>query len=539
MINIGSIFAPNDSPSRNIGAVPSVLVADTMDRVKEIVGEGFQSDQIRLTSSGVCRDCYDGNFMPYLTTWIGSDRSREQAIRFSMIMRRTVDVLSTHLYRKGPKREISGNPIATQMLSDIYRANNFDSLMQLADRTTYITTVAALEFLPNNGPDAYKIPVKMRLWDASEFVPIFRSEDPLEPWCVATLSNFGDTKVARVFTAEEVCRYSSPTLTSQVTQAQQTNMTQGMKEDFGYPQPNYLGMVPFEFIHFEQPRNTFWVSGIGQQLAHLNLHVNRRLSDLADQIVHWRPKGILRNVKADWNLPRDQKPGQYTRLESTGNVELTNHEAIAEFLAPDLSFTNYDWQDLTQYIDHIVEMLGVPASTIRMEQQGGTSGVAIMSEQLPLIERAESRQRMYEYFERKIAKKCMEFCLAQLATAQPQDFESASYIEQQIMVIQQALSDFDSTFRLVWPIMTKNRPGPERDAHDSFQLNFQLKSRTEMTADDLNIPIEEAFAKTQQTMDLLQQENMMLAMAQAPLAPPVPPEGQSGGSDDSAKSSGN
>jgi len=538
MLNIGSIFSPIVNPTRNIGAIPSVLVADSMDRVKELVEEGFQSDQVRLTSAGVCRDCYDGNFMPYLSEWVGSDRAREHAIRFSMIMRRTVDVLSTHLYRKGPQREIFGNPVATQILTDIYRANNFDSLMQLADRTTYINNVAAIEFLPNEKADAYKIPVKMRLWDASEFVPIFHSEDPLEPWCVATLSNFGETKVARVFTADEVSKYSSPSPLIQTNQSQATNMTQGMKEDLGYPQPNYLGTVPFEFIHFEQPRNTFWVSGIGQQLAHLNLHVNRRMSDLADQIVHWRPKGVLKNVKADWNFPRDQKPGQYTRLESTGSQDLTNKEAIAEFVAPDLSFTNYDWQDLTQYIDHIVEMLGVPASTVRMEQQGGTSGVAIMSEQLPLIERAESRQRMYEFFERKIAKKCLEVCLAQLSTAQPEDYESASYVEMQMMGIQQALGDFDSSFRIVWPIMTKNRPGPERDAHDSFQLNFQLKSRTEMTADDLNIPISEAFAKTQQTMNLLQQENMMLAMAQAPLAPPVPPEGQSGGSNDPAKSSG-
>jgi hypothetical protein len=538
MLNIGSLFSPIVNPTRNIGAIPSVLVADSMDRVKELVEEGFQSDQVRLTSAGVCRDCYDGNFMPYLSEWVGADRAREHAIRFSMIMRRTVDVLSTHLYRKGPQREIFGNPVATQILTDIYRANNFDSLMQLADRTTYINNVAAIEFLPNEKADAYKIPVKMRLWDASEFVPIFHSEDPLEPWCVATLSNFGETKVARVFTADEVSKYSSPSPLIQTNQSQATNMTQGMKEDLGYPRPNYLGTVPFEFIHFEQPRNTFWVSGIGQQLAHLNLHVNRRMSDLADQIVHWRPKGVLRNVKADWNFPRDQKPGQYTRLESTGSQDLTNKEAIAEFVAPDLSFTNYDWQDLTQYIDHIVEMLGVPASTVRMEQQGGTSGVAIMSEQLPLIERAESRQRMYEFFERRIAKKCLEVCLAQLATAQPEDYESASYVEMQMMGIQQALGDFDSSFRIVWPIMTKNRPGPERDAHDSFQLNFQLKSRTEMTADDLNIPISEAFAKTQQTMNLLQQENMMLAMAQAPLAPPVPPEGQSGGSDDPAKSSG-
>jgi hypothetical protein len=524
MLTLGNLFAPIVNPTRNIGAVARVLVADTRDELKDAIESGFQNDQSRLSIAGICRDCYDGNFAPYIAEWLGSDRARESAVRFSMIMRRTADVLSTHLYRKGPTREIYGYPVATEMLNSVYKANNFDSIMQMADRTTYINDVAAIEFLPNDGVDAYRVPVKMRLWDSSEFVPVFTSDESLEPWCVATLSNFGPKRVARVFTAEDVCKYSSPTPMVQSTQNVATTTAQGMKEEFGYPQPNYLGTVPFEFVHFELPRNSFWVSGVGQQLAHLNLHVNRRLSDIADQITHWRPKGILKNVKADWNLPRDQKPGQYTRLETTDNMMMNGKDAIADFLAPDLSFTTYDWNDLTAYIDHIVEMLGVPASTIRMEQQGGTSGVAIMSEQLPLIERAEARQRQFEYFERRIAKKCLTVCLAQLMNAQPQDEAGAFYVENQIAEIQAALADFDTSFRMIWPVMTKNRPGPERDAHDSFQLNFNLKSRAEMIADDLNIPIDEAFAKVQQTMQLIQQENAMLAAAQAPLAPPMPPE---------------
>jgi|Laugrefabdmm15dn_1035133.scaffolds.fasta_scaffold00724_10 hypothetical protein len=524
MLTLGNLFAPIVNPTRNIGAVARVLVADTRDELKDAIESGFQNDQSRLSIAGICRDCYDGNFAPYIAEWLGSDRARESAVRFSMIMRRTADVLSTHLYRKGPTREIYGYPVATEMLNSVYKANNFDSIMQMADRTTYINDVAAIEFLPNDGIDAYRVPVKMRLWDSSEFVPVFTSDESLEPWCVATLSNFGPKRVARVFTAEDVCKYSSPTPMVQSTQNVATTTAQGMKEEFGYPQPNYLGTVPFEFVHFELPRNSFWVSGVGQQLAHLNLHVNRRLSDIADQITHWRPKGILKNVKADWNLPRDQKPGQYTRLETTDNMMMNGKDAIADFLAPDLSFTTYDWNDLTAYIDHIVEMLGVPASTIRMEQQGGTSGVAIMSEQLPLIERAEARQRQFEYFERRIAKKCLTVCLAQLMNAQPQDEAGAFYVENQIAEIQAALADFDTSFRMIWPVMTKNRPGPERDAHDSFQLNFNLKSRAEMIADDLNIPIDEAFAKVQQTMQLIQQENAMLAAAQAPLAPPMPPE---------------
>lgn len=522
----GLIFNPLVNPTRNVGLVPSVMVADNSKQAYEIIESGFSSDQTRLTMAGVCRDCYDGNFMPYIAEWIGSDRARDIAVRYSMIMRRTVDVLSTHLYRKGPIREIAGHPEATALLNSIYKANNFDSVMQLADRITYINDVAAIEFLPNTGDDALQIPVKMRIWDSSEFVPFFTSEDAMEPWAVTTLSSFGDSQVARFFSAEEVSKFSTPSNNSQSTSNTATNRAKGMKEVFGYPQPNYLGILPFEFVSFEMPRNSFWVSGVGQHLAHLNLHVNRRLSDLADQIVHWRPRGVLKNTKAEWNLPRDQKPGQYTRLESTGQEQLSGKDAIAEFLAPDLGFTNYDWQDLTQYIDHLVEMLGVPASTIRMTQQGGTSGVAIMSEQLPLIERAEARQRMYEYFERRIAKKCLQIAQEQILNAEVADESAAMFVQFQADVIQAALMEFDTNFRMVWPVMTKNRPGPERDAHDAFQLNFNLKSRTSMLADDMNIPTEEAFAKIQQEMQLLQQENMMLAAAQAAMAPPMPPEGQ-------------
>jgi len=513
-ISLGSIFSPLANPTRNIGLVPAVMVADDPAKAREIITSGFPADQTRLVLAGVCRDCYDGNFIPYMSEWIGNDRARDIAVRYSKIMRRTVDVLTTHLYRKGPIREIYGHPEATALLSTIYKASNFDSIMQLADRITHINDAAAIEFVPNTGTDAVTIPVKMRVWDSSEFVPFFTSDNAMEPWAVATLSNFGDNRMARYFSAEEVSKFTSPTPVIQSTTNSATNKNAGMTEVFGYPQPNYLGIVPFEFVSFEMPRNSFWTGGIGQHLAHLNLHVNRRLSDLADQIIHWRPKGVLKNTKADWNLPRDQKPGQYTRLETTGNVDLTGAEASAEFLGPDLGFTQYDWNDLMQYIDHMVEMEGVPASTIRMTQQGGTSGVAIMSEQLPLIERAEARQRTFEYFEQKIAKKCLQIARVQLQSAEIVDDATFQYVATYIQIIDAALADFDANFRMIWPIMTKNRPGPERDAHDAFQFNFNTKSRTTMTSEDLNIPEKEAFAKVQKELYYLAQENMIIAQAQ-------------------------
>jgi hypothetical protein len=531
-MSMNIFYTPILGNAKQIGVVPGLIVAETPEELDELVKGGFSNDQQRLTNFGIAKDCYNGNFQSYLADWTQGDVTRENSARFSLIMRRTVDVLSTHLYRKGPKRTISGHPEATAILERIYSANNFDTLMQMGDRTTFITDSAAVEFVPNDGIDAITVPVKIRLWDAAEFIPVFDTTDSLNPWAVATLSVFGDRKVARVFTADYISMYSSPIWNQQQTaSATQSAATQaqslGMTQNVGYPIPNYLGVLPFEFMSYELPRNSFWTGGIGLQLAHMNLHINRRLSDLADNIIQWRPKGVLRNVKPDWNFPPNQKPGQFTRLDGMSGIESNNNEPIAEFIAPDLTFTQYDWNDISAYSDHMVEMLGVPASTVRMQQQGGTSGVAIMSEQLPLIERAEARQRIFDYFEQRIAKKCLMVAMAQLQNATPQDEMTAMMIQQDIMFIQAAMTDFDNAFHVVWPIMTKNRPGPERDAHDAFQLNFQRKSRTEMTAEDENISIDEAFSKTQQTMSLIMQENMLLAQAQMPLMPPPaenPPE---------------
>ncbi|CAB5237923.1 hypothetical protein UFOVP142_14 [uncultured Caudovirales phage] len=533
----GLIFGPVTvgSSIQRVGVVPRCLVADSTEELTEIVKGGFSDDQFRLINYGIARDCYDGNFQPYLQDWIANDEARAWTARYIPIMRRVCDLLSMHLYKKGPIREIAGHPEATALLQQIYAANDFDSLMQLADRTSYITDSCAIEFVPNDGPDAMQNPVTMRIWDAAEFVPIFTSDDCLVPWAVATVSTFGAKKVARVFTAETICRYSSnnavfpqQTVTN-IPSAIKAQPGTGYQEDFGFPIPNYTGVLPFEFVQYERPRNSFWSGGFGLMLAHMNLHMNRRLSDLADQIIQWRPKGVLVGVKTDWNFPPNQKPGEYTRLESTGNEALDGKQAMAEFIAPDLGFTQYDWNDIQNYWQEVVEMLGVPASSIRMEQQGGTSGVAIMSEQLPLIERAEARQRLMAYYECKIAKKCLQVALAQIQNAQPADEISAMYAFQQAAIIQAALMDIDRNFRVIWPVMTKNRPGPDRNANDAFQLNFSVKSRAEQMADDLNIPLDEAVAKVQQSIMLINQENMLIAQGQAQIQmmmAPMMPEGE-------------
>ena len=77
MLTLGNLFAPIVNPSRNIGAVANILVADSREDLKEAVEAGFQNDQARLSIAGICRDCYDGNFAPYIAEWMGSDKARD------------------------------------------------------------------------------------------------------------------------------------------------------------------------------------------------------------------------------------------------------------------------------------------------------------------------------------------------------------------------------------------------------------------------------------------------------------------------------
>lgn len=517
---------------RGVGTVPRCLIAESVEELDEIVKGGFPEDQYRIHNYSIAVDIYEKNYQPYLAGWINGNRNKELNARYSPIMARVVEVLSEHLYKRAPIREIVGFPEATSILNQIYDASDFNAVMQEADQLTYVTDASALEFVPNDGDDAVDVPVKIRVWNASEFVPVFLPDDQNIPWAVCTLSSYGKRRACRVFTNEFARLY----LSTSNSVAQQTVAFTGkgaeQKTGTGYEQvgetTNHLGAVPFEFVHFKKPTNKFWTSGVGLLLAHVNIHMNYRMSNLSYQTDQWRPKGVLTGVPEDFNFPPDQEPGQYTRLPPSADGMRTSSDAIAQYIGPDLTFTQFDWQDIQNYWEHAVEMIGVPPSAIRMEQQGGTSGVAIMSEQLPLIERAEKRQPLMLSFERAIAKKCLTAALGHYLTALTSgtlDPETAMLVEQRAAIIEQALPAMSTAFRVTWPTMTKNRPGPDRDAHDGFQLNMVTKSRTEMLAEDKGIPLEEAFVQIQRTMSLVQMENMLLAQAQMPLMPP-PAEGE-------------
>jgi hypothetical protein len=204
-------------------------------------------------------------------------------------------------------------------------------------------------------------------------------------------------------------------------------------------------------------------------------------------------------------MPTNLRPDEFVTMPNAFNAQGEGPEAEIGWLNPDTSFTQIDWNDLTNFIDFGLEMLGIPPSSIRMEQQGGTSGVAIQSEQLPLIEEAENRQVSFERYETNLAKITLRVIAAQIETFKVRPiFNPAD--------LRQAAENLAMTFR--WPPMTKNRPGPDRDAHDAFTLQNKLKSRITIMMDNENMSEEEAAAYVQKQLEQINQEELYIAQAQ-------------------------
>ena len=79
-------------------------------------------------------------------------------------------------------------------------------------------------------------------------------------------------------------------------------------------------------------------------------------------------------------------------------------------------------------------------------------------------------------------------------------------------LLRAAAVNLNMSFR--WPPMTKNRPGPDRDAHDAFLLQNKLKSRVALVMDNESMTEEEATAYVELELQRINAEEMLIAQAQ-------------------------
>jgi hypothetical protein len=464
-------------------------IVNSPEEIQKQVDAGFEQEYPRIVEHSKNKQAYNAEFDELLTT-MSSTAIPKKVWRYVVLMRRAVSVLSKYLYKNPPRRIIPSNPEISDYLEYLYRVEGVNAIIQAADKMTYVTDVSAIEVFPNFSSDPAASPVKFRLWDGAEIIPMFAPDNAIDPVAVATITTFGASQfIARVYTPETINTYRIADGKSDLTESGR----------------NYFGIIPFAFFHYEHPVNYFWSPGIGKALRDMNQHVVRRLTDLNDQISNLRPKGYAKNCPPQWVMPTNLRPDEFVTMPNAFNAQGEGPEAEIGWLNPDTSFTQIDWNDLTNFIDFGLEMLGIPPSSIRMEQQGGTSGVAIQSEQLPLIEEAENRQVSFERYETNLAKITLRVIAAQIETFKVRPiFNPAD--------LRQAAENLAMTFR--WPPMTKNRPGPDRDAHDAFMLQNKLKSRITIMMDNENMSEEEAAAYVQKQLEQINQEELYIAQAQ-------------------------
>ena len=439
---------------------------------------GLENEIPRIDEARKNLDFYRGDFSQHPVRIGSKGYASNQYPRYSLVMQRCVNVLTNNLYRNGPKRLINGHAEATTWLNGVYRRNNVDALFQQADRMATVSDVSL--FQVSKTADPLK-PVKIQLWDASQFTVWLDPEDQTKFIAVALIDVYNEQRRCRLWTEETVTSYA----TTQWRRGQTAGATafELVSED-----DNDLGFIPFCSVHFDLPITDFWTTSPGSYLASVNDGMNHALTQNFDSInYNLRPIIKGRNVPPEWSPPSPITPGDMWFLPPNVSSEGGGaSEPDVEYLQADPAFVAASWADFQAYLDHVLEMNGVPPASIRMVQSAARSGTSIIAEQAPLILWAEGRQRPFA---------CYEDALASLVLRMGREhLGGQDDLELQTTAAHLAGAYADPGLALRWPKMYPDLPGPAQDLEDKWSLDNRLASRVTILMKRENMTREEAAA---------------------------------------------
>ena len=457
------------------------------------VEKGCPNEVARQDSARECVDFYRGDFAAYTSRPAKDDYEAPRYERVSLIMQRVVNVLTEHLYAKGPAREFPDAPDLTAWLQGQYQWGGLDGLMQEADRLAMAADVAAIQVVDNDDPER---PVRFQVWPADQFVVWVDPADPTRAAAVATIDLYDQTRRMRLWTAESVLTFATDKLMPGQT-ADGTAYRLQAEDD------NYLGCLPFAFVRAVPATTQFWSSGPGSCLKGMNDWINYSLTDVGDSL-RYCAKPILAEYGCG-SKPPQFRPGVVWHMTAAALDEARNGiPPRAEYLQPDPSFVDAHWGDLQSYIDHVLETIGVPPAAVRMVQASAKSGLAIVAEQLPLILWATGRQRPFAVTERELARvtiKVGEAVLHRLGAPSPAWLDPGQA----------------DVLALRWPSLVPDVPaiGEEADAADQRSLALGILSRIQLVMRRFNLTREAALAHLQAVAaDLAEETKLGL--------PPIP-----------------
>lgn len=450
-------------------------------KVDSEIRSGLKNERKRLMDAWKNRQWFEGNIEPFLEAMAEELGLRKQTARSINIMETFAGIVTKYLYCGSPKRAVVGNDVLTDYLSATYSKSTFDQVMTQANKYAFISDVCAVQVEVSSPEDDGEVnamralekpAVSHRLWPADQFVVWTHPDHPSVPWAVATIDYYDNQRRLRVWTSERVVEYRT-------TKYNPSSPWDGNAYELVNEDTNPLGVIPFFFVWWRQPTTDFWSRGPGNTVQMFNENLVQRIWKQNDDILYQRPILHVRNAKSDFKIPDKYQAGDMLRISPVLDSLGDGMEPSIEYAYCDLGYLQMDKEQLDWDMKMFADSMGVPDSAWRLDGASASSGVQVISEQLPVIEESERRQKQLERYERDAA-------IVTLVVAN----EYLGDVPQLNAAIE---AGFDVSVN--WGKMTKNRPGQEADQHAQFLLINNLESSAGVIAMMDGITLEQAREK--------------------------------------------
>lgn len=485
--------------------------APNYDKVHREIINGLKHEKPRLENAWQNRQWYEGNFEPFLEA-IGKDHDlRPETVRVLNWYRRIVRISTKYLYRPVPKRTIQGDDETTAYLAQIYGASGINGLLAKANAYAIVGGCCAVQVELSEPADdeetqatldMIRPAVTHRIWPADQFVVWTTADRPETPWAVGVIDYFDERRRLRVWTSERLVTYET-------AQFDRSKPWEGTAYNQVATQDNFLGFVPFAFLHWETPAGAFWSVPRGDELTTAQEHILFRLWKQSDDIAYTRALLVASNTPRDFRLPSVIRAGEPVHIPANPDAMGQTAEPNLGYVMADLSYLEGDRADLEWYMNLVAEDFDVPEAAHRLKAGGANSGAQVVAEQLPVLEAAEMRQVELEKFESDLA-------LVTLLTAGKwlsSDNEAAAGKK----LIQAAAK---MELAVVWGNPIKRRPGPEFDQHQQFKIINGTTSKTKAIAEAENLTREQAAEE----LDRVNRERLAEAKAERAITAASQPE---------------
>jgi hypothetical protein len=321
--------------------------------------------------------------------------------RPSGFLRQCVEILCEHGYCPGPARRYDDDA-ADQFLQRVYTDNYIDALFHRADILSTLNERVAIQIDANKGEFATK-PITYRLWAREEHVVWCDPDNRNEPQVVCVRDMYDATTRYRLWSDEEVWTFESK-------KDEKPNTSGGRVAKLIKQEDHDYGCLPFSFIHYELPIQTFDVTCVGEFLWKAEIAIDNTFMTLDESISkHLNPVAWATGVPLGW---KPQKEANRFLVLPRAGFEITNQGYVpGEFaqigyLQAQIAIEGA-WEDAHNYRQAALEAAHIPLSAVRMEQTGVASGISLIVEQEPLIKRAENRRRMYNVYENDLARRTL------------------------------------------------------------------------------------------------------------------------------------